>query len=79
MRKKLIQEIETIIPYLSEEMIVDAFETEMAFDGYFIDSSEAVSDWESGKHWLQWRLDCSVGGLANDELQEALDFWKELL
>jgi hypothetical protein len=82
MREQLIQEIEGIIPYLSEESIVDCFETQMLYDGYLdpcingYARSEA-GEWENARDWLQYRLNCSVGGLSTDELQEALDFWKE--
>lgn len=78
MREELIQEIESLIPDLSEEMIVDAFESELLFDGYFVESSKEHSEWENARQWLQWRLNLSIGGISTDELKEALNFWKSL-
>ena len=68
--KELRQKLRELIPYLTREQIIDAFEAEMIADGYFADLADEEYSWEgySPEYWLRYRID----ELSEQCLEEAL-------
>ena len=68
--KELRQKLRELIPYLTREQIIDAFDTEMIADGYFTDEADEEYRWEgySPKQWLISQID----ELSEPRLEETL-------
>lgn len=75
-RLQLIQEIEALIPELSQEDIIDCFQPDMEFDNYFTDAEGNESDWEDAGDWLKHHLYDAINPPSVHNLKEALDYWK---
>lgn len=68
--KELRQKLKELIPHLTREQIIDAFEAEMMADGYFTDEADEEYSWEgySPKQWLLSQID----ELSEPRLEETL-------